>query len=170
MLWDHLVSEPDLLGSHHSTCVPWRGAGGRLLLNLRLRQIIAEILPAWKPLPSFMDTGACGLINISFACLMRTEAFLRGLYWIVCKVGATSVRRQHQRQGALGLLQIAKCLRPGSRYWPAQFLYHAPGGFHAGCGTSGFIWILRQYIRTAPSKNDLRHACLTGAVMFAQNG
>ena len=53
---------------------------------------------------------------------MRSELFLTGLYWVVCKAFGHS------------------WVPPRVRYWLAQCLYHGPGGLHAGCGVAGFAW------------------------------
>jgi hypothetical protein len=79
-------------------------------------------LPAWRPIPTFMDKGACGLTNISIALLARTELFLQFFYWSLTELGKRTASHT-------------------VRYYLAQIQYHAPGGIHAGCGFSAMIWI-----------------------------
>jgi hypothetical protein len=81
-----------------------------------------ETLPNWNPIPSNMDAGACGLINLSICIFFRTELVLQCLYWSTCKIGKHAPNMM--------------------KFWIAQFLYQVPGGLHSGCGFSGFLWII----------------------------
>lgn len=67
-----------------------------------------------------INSGAVGLIVLSFSCLMRSELFLTSLYWSSCALG-----------------RVAPCTL---RAWLARVPFHAPGGLHSGCAVAGFAW------------------------------